>query len=196
MVGFIIGLGDRHPNNIMIQRNTGKVVHIDFGDCFDVNKMRMDYPEKVSFRLTRMLVNAMEPCGIHGIFTHTCEKIISMLRNNKESIIAIIEAFRYDPIIGWRLHGEEVKMLENSFENNQTEESMFEEEENERAKDTKPNIEFAVHVLNEIKKKLGGKSAEDINKVMSPEEQVAVLIKEAMSPENLVEHYPGWAIYW
>ena len=188
MVGFIIGLGDRHPNNIMIQRNTGKVVHIDFGDCFDVNKMRMDYPEKVSFRLTRMLVNAMEPCGIHGIFTHTCEKIISMLRNNKESIIAIIEAFRYDPIIGWRLHGEEVKMLENSFENNQTEESMFEEEENERAKDTKPNIEFAVHVLNEIKKKLGGKSAEDINKVMSPEEQVAVLIKEAMSPENLVQH--------
>lgn len=69
----------------------------------------------MSFRLTRMLVRAMEPCGIYGIFTHTCEKIIKMLRSNKESIIAIIEAFRYDPIIGWRLHGEDEKMLENSF---------------------------------------------------------------------------------
>lgn len=40
IVGYIIGLGDRHPNNIMIQRETGQIVHIDFGDCFDVNKMR------------------------------------------------------------------------------------------------------------------------------------------------------------
>lgn len=44
MVGFVIGLGDRHPHNIMIQRNTGKVVHIDFGDCFDVNKDRLEFP--------------------------------------------------------------------------------------------------------------------------------------------------------
>ena len=41
MVGYVIGLGDRHPFNIMIQRNTGKVVHIDFGDCFDVNRDRL-----------------------------------------------------------------------------------------------------------------------------------------------------------
>ena len=44
IVGYIIGLGDRHPFNIMIQRNTGKVVHIDFGDCFEVNKMRKMFP--------------------------------------------------------------------------------------------------------------------------------------------------------
>lgn len=40
IVGFIIGLGDRHPYNIMVQRDTNKVVHIDFGDCFEVAKMR------------------------------------------------------------------------------------------------------------------------------------------------------------
>ncbi len=36
MVGYILGLGDRHPSNIMLDRNTGKITHIDFGDCFEV----------------------------------------------------------------------------------------------------------------------------------------------------------------
>ena len=34
MVGYILGLGDRHPSNIMVDRLTGQVLHIDFGDCF------------------------------------------------------------------------------------------------------------------------------------------------------------------
>lgn len=38
MVGHILGLGDRHPSNIMMERNTGMIVHIDFGDCFEVRK--------------------------------------------------------------------------------------------------------------------------------------------------------------
>ena len=83
IVGYIIGLGDRHPFNIMIQRDTWKVVHIDFGDCFEVNKMRTVFPEKVPFRLTRMIVNAMGACKTDGIFKHTCEKILKILRINK-----------------------------------------------------------------------------------------------------------------
>lgn len=88
-----------------------------------------------------------------------------MLRNNKESIIAIIEAFRYDPIIGWQLKGKDsAQMLENSYENNQTEESYLEEDK-EKEKDkndlaSSGHIDFAQHILNEIKKKLGGKSAD------------------------------------
>ena len=79
--------------------------------------------------MTRMLVKAMEPCGIHGIFKNTCEKVLKMLRRNKESIIAIIEAFRYDPLIGWRLKGkDDEQMLEHTFDNNPTEESFWEEE--------------------------------------------------------------------
>lgn len=47
-------------SNIMVDRVTGRVVHIDFGDCFEVAMQRDKFPEKVPFRLTRMLVNAME----------------------------------------------------------------------------------------------------------------------------------------
>ena len=83
----------------MLDRQTGKVLHIDFGDCFEVAMHREKYPEKgglnsyrfcacgacldnpcvhlqlVPFRLTRMLVNAMEVAGIEGHFRYTCEKV-------------------------------------------------------------------------------------------------------------------------
>jgi hypothetical protein len=35
MVGYILGLGDRHPSNLMLDRYSGKILHIDFGDCFE-----------------------------------------------------------------------------------------------------------------------------------------------------------------
>lgn len=60
MVGYILGLGDRHPSNLMLDRVSGKVIHIDFGDCFEVAMHRDKFPEKVPFRLTRMLTHAME----------------------------------------------------------------------------------------------------------------------------------------
>jgi FKBP12-rapamycin complex-associated protein len=33
MVGYVLGLGDRHPSNLMLDRGSGKILHIDFGDC-------------------------------------------------------------------------------------------------------------------------------------------------------------------
>ena len=56
----MLGLGDRHPSNLMLHRYSGKILHIDFGDCFEVALHRDKFPERVPFRLTRMLVNAME----------------------------------------------------------------------------------------------------------------------------------------
>jgi phosphatidylinositol kinase/protein kinase (PI-3 family) len=47
MVGHILGLGDCHPSNLLLERTTGKVVHIDFGDCFEVAMHREKFPEKI-----------------------------------------------------------------------------------------------------------------------------------------------------
>jgi FKBP12-rapamycin complex-associated protein len=76
MVGYVLGLGDRHPSNLMLDRKSGKVLHIDFGDCFEVSMQRDKFPEKVPFRLTRMLVKAMEVSGIEGSYRLTCEKVM------------------------------------------------------------------------------------------------------------------------
>lgn len=50
MVGYVLGLGDRHPSNLMLDRFSGKIMHIDFGDCFEVAMNREKYPEKVYLR--------------------------------------------------------------------------------------------------------------------------------------------------
>ncbi|KAL6852270.1 phosphatidylinositol kinase- protein kinase tor1 [Amphichorda felina] len=103
MVGYILGLGDRHPSNLMLDRITGNIVHIDFGDCFEVAMKREKYPERVPFRLTRMLTYAMEVSNIEGSFRITCEHVMRVLRENKESIMAVLEAFIHDPLLTWRL---------------------------------------------------------------------------------------------
>merc|ERR1719219_224998 len=103
MVGYVLGLGDRHPSNLLLDKNNGKILHIDFGDCFEVAMTREKFPEKIPFRLTRMLVNAMEVTGIEGTYRSTCESVMSVLRNNKDSLMAVLEAFVYDPLLNWRL---------------------------------------------------------------------------------------------
>lgn len=103
MVGYVLGLGDRHPSNLMLDRLSGKILHIDFGDCFEVAMTREKYPEKIPFRLTRMLINAMEVTGIEGTYRMTCEKVMHVLRKNKDSLMAVLEAFIYDPLLDWRL---------------------------------------------------------------------------------------------
>lgn len=58
----------RHPSNLMLDRLSGKILHIDFGDCFEVAMTRDKFPEKIPFRLTRMLINAMEVRIINNFY--------------------------------------------------------------------------------------------------------------------------------
>lgn len=46
MVGYIVGLGDRHSMNILIDQATAEVVHIDLGVAFEQGLM-LKTPERV-----------------------------------------------------------------------------------------------------------------------------------------------------
>ena len=103
IVGYILGLGDRHPSNLMMNRKNGKIIHIDFGDCFEVTMKREKFPERVPFRLTRMLIKALEVSGIEGTFRLICIQIMKLLRSKKDSLLAILGSFIHDPLISFRL---------------------------------------------------------------------------------------------
>jgi phosphatidylinositol kinase/protein kinase (PI-3 family) len=50
-----------------------------------------------------MLVKAMEVSGIDGSYRSTCERTMTVLRDSRDSLVAMLEAFVYDPLISWRL---------------------------------------------------------------------------------------------
>lgn len=71
-VGYLLGLGDRHPSNLMLDRYSGKLLHIDFGDCFEASMHREKFPEKVPFRLTRMMVKGARKASEPWPNRHPC----------------------------------------------------------------------------------------------------------------------------
>ncbi|KAJ2732025.1 phosphatidylinositol kinase- protein kinase tor1 [Coemansia sp. BCRC 34962] len=101
MTGYILGLGDRHMANMMMHERTGKIVHIDFGDCFEIAAHREQFPENIPFRLTRMITNAMELGTIEGTFKFSANHTMRVLRANQESLMAVLEAFVFDPLVSW-----------------------------------------------------------------------------------------------
>jgi FKBP12-rapamycin complex-associated protein len=196
MVGYILGLGDRHPSNLMLDRYTGKIIHIDFGDCFEVAMKRERCPELVPFRLTRMMVNAMEISGTEGNFRNTCEQVMGVLRQNKDSLMAMLEVFLYEPLVSWRIIAQE-----------KARPSHAEDPEDELSSDDIPRnlageLEMtellnkkAVEVLDRVMEKLTGNDFND-RKELGVIEQVDRLIKEARSIKNLSQSYIGWCPFW
>lgn len=63
IIGYVIGLGDRHLDNILIKLGTGEIVHIDYNVCFEKGKS-LRVPEKVPFRMTQNLKTALGLIGI------------------------------------------------------------------------------------------------------------------------------------
>lgn len=82
----------------MIQRETGRIIHIDFGESFDSTVLRKSQPERVPFRLTRMMVNAMIGCCHDGKFQAIAENVMKVLRENSFSIYAQLEIFVTEPL--------------------------------------------------------------------------------------------------
>ena len=101
IVGYLVGLGDRHCENILFFKNTGAILHIDF-DCLFEKGKTLPTPEIVPFRLTQNMVDAMGICGVDGSFRISCEETGQLLRNNEQSLMNILETLLYDPLLDWK----------------------------------------------------------------------------------------------
>lgn len=50
------------------------------------------------------MIKAMEASGIEGTYRRTCELVMRVLRVEKDRVMAMLQAFIYDPLINWRLY--------------------------------------------------------------------------------------------
>ncbi|XP_066926510.1 serine/threonine-protein kinase SMG1-like [Clytia hemisphaerica] len=100
IIGYIIGLGDRHLDNILVDLTSGEVVHIDYNVCFEKGKL-LRVPERVPFRMTQNMQDALGVTGVEGVFRASCEAIMTTLRQGRETLLTLLEAFVYDPLVDW-----------------------------------------------------------------------------------------------
>jgi serine/threonine-protein kinase ATR len=101
MVGFILGLGDRHCENILLDSRTGDAIHVDFNCLFDKGK-KLQVPERVPFRLTQNVVDGFGVTGVEGVYRIACELTMQLLRDNRECLMTVLEAFIHDPLVEWQ----------------------------------------------------------------------------------------------
>jgi serine-protein kinase ATM len=119
IVGHILGLGDRHVSNILIDKTTGELVHIDLGIAFDQVRSAFRFvrgrgtypffeqgkllpiPELVPFRLTADIVDGLGTAGTEGVFRRCAEETLRVLRTESGVITTVLEVFRHDPLHSW-----------------------------------------------------------------------------------------------
>ncbi len=199
IVGYVVGLGDRHVQNILIDKNTAEVVHIDLGVAFDQGKM-LPTPETVPFRLTRDIVDGFGILGIDGVFTNTCEITMQVMLGSCEEIMTIFEVLLYDPLHNWSLSPKKAYMLQQRKINIDNENNSINDlNSTTNSIDASPLLaisndknKIAEHILFRLRQKLQGF---ENGTQLSCQGQVNLLIQEAMNPENLARLYAGWQPY-
>ncbi|KLT40283.1 hypothetical protein CC85DRAFT_157894 [Cutaneotrichosporon oleaginosum] len=166
MVGWMIGLGDRHCSNILIDKVSGELVHIDFGIVFEEGK-KLRIPEKVPFRLTNDIVDGLGVTGVEGTFRQCSEHTLRVLRESSELILTVLEVFKHDPLHNWV--GDPSKMRRAG---------------GGQAQAQNVGQDKAERVLTQIRQKLGPE--------LSVEYRVNQLMQEAQNEDHLSRIFIGW----
>lgn len=178
IVGHILGLGDRHCSNILLDISTGEVVHIDLGIAFDQGKA-LRIPETVPFRLSRDIIDGFGSTGYHGIFSRCAEITMNLLREQQDDIFTVLDVLLYDPLYQWRL---------SPIRGTAAQEGTFTSKGTSIKQPEKPESDEAERALRGVRKKLSER--------LSSEATVRQLIQQASSLDNLALLYEGWAPYY
>ena len=166
IVGHVLGLGDRHGENILFEEGNGGTFHVDFNCLFDKG-LTFEKPELVPFRLTHNMVDAFGAYGYEGPFRKSCELTNRILRQHEDTLMTILETFLYDPttdFIGKKKKRETV------------------------VPDTPEGVLESVR--NKVRGLLPGESVP-----LSVEGYVDELLKQATNPYKLASMYIGWCAF-
>ena len=186
MLGHVLGLGDRHGHNILLDSRTGEVVHIDLGVAFEMGRI-LPVPELVPFRLTRDIVDGMGITKTEGVFRRCCEFTLDALREEMYSIMTILDVLRYDPLYSWSISPLRMAKLQNArvpADENEVggdEQSGEADQNNNKKKINEPSE--ADRALEVVRKKL--------SKTLSVTATVNDLINQATDERNLAVLYSG-----
>ncbi|KAI5863076.1 hypothetical protein GGS23DRAFT_568113 [Durotheca rogersii] len=197
ILGHVLGLGDRHGHNILLDSKSGEAVHIDLGVAFEMGRV-LPVPELVPFRLTRDVVDGMGITKTEGVFRRCCEFTLDALREETYSIMTILDVLRYDPLYSWSISPVRMAKLQDTRREGEPEDGTDAEVNPAKKKKAATAASTGpVGVANEpseadralevVRKKL--------SKTLSVTATVNDLINQATDERNLALLYCGWAAY-
>ncbi|KAI9491166.1 hypothetical protein BDB00DRAFT_874560 [Zychaea mexicana] len=100
--GYVLGIGDRHLDNFLVDLNSGQLVPIDFGYAFGAATEMLPYPELMPFRLTKQLTGVCEPVGVSGMLETPMIHILQALQDKKSTLLNTMDVFIKEPLLDWR----------------------------------------------------------------------------------------------
>lgn len=176
IVGYVLGLGDRHCNNILLDKESGEPIHIDLGVAFDQGK-KLPIPETVPFRLTRDIVDGFGITGVEGIFRKSCEHTFRVMQLHGDHILVILDVLRWDPLYTWSISPIRRKHLQQEADVGNVKLQPLDD------------ASEAGKAISTVSEKLSGRG-------LSVEATVQTLINEATNDENLALIYCGWCPFY
>jgi len=186
MVGYILGLGDRHGENILFAEGNGDAVHVDFNCLFNQGEL-LAYPEVVPFRLTRNMIVAMGPLGVEGSYRKCCEITLRLLKQETKTLMSMLRPFVYDVGAQTRNGAATAKItkdVQRIADRLQGHVSVY-------FRVTKFYCKIITQILNSLQVK-----RQQANSIpLSTEGQVNFLINEATKVDNLAVMYIGWGAF-
>ncbi|XP_049710414.1 DNA-dependent protein kinase catalytic subunit isoform X1 [Elephas maximus indicus] len=209
---WILGIGDRHLNNFMVNMETGGVVGIDFGHAFGSATQFLPVPELMPFRLTRQFTNLMLPMKETGLMYNVMVHALRAFRSHPDLLTNTMDVFVKDPSFDWKNF--EQKMLKKGGswiqEVNVTEKNWYPRQKINYAKRKLAGANPAVITCDELR--LGHEKepvfgdymavargskdhnirAQETESGLSEEIQVKCLIDQATDPNILGRTWGGW----
>jgi DNA-dependent protein kinase catalytic subunit len=101
--GYILGLGDRHLDNLLLDSKGGSIVQIDFGICFGMGASVLPVPELIPFRLSPQLRALFQPLDGTNLLRHYMIETLTSLRSDdgRQSLKNALEIYVNDPVVDW-----------------------------------------------------------------------------------------------
>lgn len=90
---WIMGIGDRHLSNLLICKNSGKIIGIDFECAFGMATRNLHIPEMVPLRLTPQFVKVISPMDTSGLIKKCMIYSLRAIRAERKTIMAAMAAY-------------------------------------------------------------------------------------------------------
>jgi DNA-dependent protein kinase catalytic subunit len=208
---YVLGIGDRHLSNFMVDLESGGAVGIDFGHAFGTATQFLLYPELMPFRLTPQITNLLLPHSESGQLRSCMTHVLRALRNCPDLLLCTMDIFVKEPLLDWKSNArKQAKAQKLDTETFSQEGSWYPKEKLKQAGKKLLGYNPAHIMRTDLKRghesapmygalerilmgdKKYSKRARVGERCCSVEEQMACLIDHATDPNILGRTWQGW----